>query len=138
MKVKTINEENYVDFAEAAIIRLKKSRGEFNQRTKKKIQIVTTSKIRNLLSMSADIYNSVIALKEDKMDPKLAGRVEYLRMRFIYECGREPEMVEPFVHEAKILEIMKEINKSRENYILFNHYMEALVAFRKFHCGKDD
>jgi CRISPR-associated protein Csm2 len=36
------------------------------------------------------------------------------------------------------LEIIKEINGSRKNYILFNHYLEALVAFRKFHGGNDD
>ncbi len=38
---------------------------------------------------------------------------------------------------AKIIDILKEIGGSRGKYILFSRYMEALVAFRKYHGGKD-
>lgn len=48
-----INEKNYVDKAEAAITRLSK----MVNRQGKVIPMVTTSKIRNLLAMAADIYN---------------------------------------------------------------------------------
>ena len=46
-----INEKNYVDKAEAAITRLSK----MVNRQGKVIPMVTTSKIRNLLAMAADI-----------------------------------------------------------------------------------
>lgn len=130
--MKTINETDYVDFAEKAILRLKDKK----DRRGNQIQMVTTSKIRNLLSMTSDIYNNVLVMQNDKLDSELLGRIEYLRMRFIYECGREPK-VKDFVMEAKILDVLKEISGSKKNYILFNHYMEALIAFHKFYGGND-
>lgn len=131
--MKTINDTNYVDTAEKAIVKLK---DKVNPRTGRPIPMVTTSKIRNLLSMSSDIYNNVLVMTDDKLDAETSGRIEYLRMRFVYECGREPT-VKDFVTEAKILDVLREISGSRANYILFNHYMEALIAFHKFYDGKD-
>ena len=52
-----LTEDNYVELAEKAINNLKKKNGE----------LVTTSKIRNLLAMTADIYNQVVNLKEEKL-----------------------------------------------------------------------
>ena len=49
-----INENNYVDKAEEAIKSLVE---ESKQKCRGKVNIVTTSKIRNLLAMTADIYN---------------------------------------------------------------------------------
>lgn len=128
-----INESNYVDKAENAIKDLiEKSK---NPRTGRG-NIVTTSKIRNLLAMSADIYNQVLVYNSEKLDEELAGRIEYLRIRFIYECGRE-QKVKEFAEKAHLLEILKEIRSSKKNYLLFNRYMEALVAFHKYYGGKD-
>ena len=50
-----INENNYVDKAEEAIKSLVE---ESKQKCRGKVNIVTTSKIRNLLAMTADIYNT--------------------------------------------------------------------------------
>lgn len=128
-----INESNYVDKAENAIKDLiEKSK---NPRTGR-VNIVTTSKIRNLLAMSADIYNQVLVYNSEKLDEELVGRIEYLRIRFIYECGRE-QKVKEFAEKAHLLEILKEIGPSKKNYLLFNRYMEALVAFHKYYGGKD-
>lgn len=129
-----INETNYVEEAENVI---KKLSSKKNSRTGKLEQMVTTSKLRNLLSMTSDIYNEVLEKSEDKLDSELTGRIEYLRVRFVYEAGREPK-VKDLVNEAKILEILKEINQSRKNYILFSRYMESLVAFHRFYGGKDN
>lgn len=129
-----INETNYVEEAENVI---KKLSNKKNPRTGKTELMVTTSKLRNLLSMTSDIYNEVLEKSEDKLDSELTGRIEYLRVRFVYEAGREPK-VKDLVNEAKILEILKEINGSRKNYILFSRYMESLVAFHRFYGGKDN
>ncbi|HIU66299.1 MAG TPA: type III-A CRISPR-associated protein Csm2 [Candidatus Caccomorpha excrementavium] len=129
-----INESNYVDKADQAIRMLVKKEQEKNPRGK--ANIVTTSKLRNLLAMTADIYNQILNVSADTLDPDVCGRIEYLRVRFIYECGREPK-VKALVDEAEILKILKEIGKSRANYILFSRYMEALVAFHRFYGGKD-
>ena len=128
-----INEQNYVDAAEKVILSLKDKKDQRG----KSIPIVTTSKLRNLLAMSADIYNEVLNQKEDKLNEELCSRIEYLRVRFLYEAGREPS-VKNLVNEAGIIEVLKNVNASKKNYILFSRYMEALVAFRKYYVEKDD
>ncbi len=133
--MKTINETNYVDKAEKAIRSLR-DKAEQQQRGRGELKIVTTSKIRNLLAMTADIYNQVMICQNDKLNDDLKGRIEYLRVRFMYECGREV-LVKNFVEEADILPILKEINGSKKNYILFSRYMEALIAFHRYYGGKD-
>ena len=133
--MKIINETNYVDKAEKAILSLR-AKAEQQRRGRGELKIVTTSKIRNLLAMTADIYNQVMICQNDKLNDELKGRIEYLRVRFMYECGREP-LVKNLVEEADILPILKEINGSKKNYILFSRYMEALIAFHKYYGGKD-
>lgn len=128
-----INEENYVAKAESVILKLSK---QVNKQGKV-VAMVTNSKIRNLLSMSADIYNQVLDCKDDKLPQELNGRIEYLRVRYIYEAGREPR-VKDLVIQGELLEIMKEIQGSKKNYILYYHYMEALVAFKRFWNKTDD
>ena len=128
-----INEENYVAKAESVILKLSK---QVNKQGKV-VAMVTNSKIRNLLSMSADIYNQVLDCKDDKLPQELNGRIEYLRVRYVYEAGREPR-VKDLVIQGELLEIMKEIQGSKKNYILYYHYMEALVAFKRFWNKNDD
>lgn len=130
--MKTINQEHYVDEAQSVIERLKVKR----DRNGKPIGLLTTSKIRNLLAMTDDIYNDVVNLPDEKLSPDIAARIEYLRVRFVYESGRE-STVKALVEEAKILDILKEIGTDRKNYILFTRYMEALVAFHRYYGGKD-
>ena len=122
-----INENNYVDKAEEIITRLSKK----IDRRGKTIDMVATSKIRNLLSMAADIYNQVLDCKDNELPTKLVSRIDYLRVRFIYECGRD-ERTNDLIDEAGLIDILKQINGDKNNYILFYHYMEALVAFKKY------
>ena len=128
-----ITEENYVDVAEKVILELK---GMTNARTGKPEPMVTTSKIRNLLSMTADIYNEVVNQKEDKLSADINSRIEYLRVRFLYEAGRE-KSVKNLVEKAGLIELLKGIKGSRKRFMLFNRYIEALVAFHKYNGGKD-
>ena len=128
-----INDNNCVDKAENVIKNLVKgARKNF----KGEPDLVTTSKIRNLLAMNADIYNQVLTKSSEKLDDEICGRIEYLRVRFMYECGREPKVKE-FVQQAEILEILKEIKQSKKNYLLFSRYMEALIAFHKYYGGRE-
>ncbi len=128
-----INKNNYVDKAEKVIQKLVE---DSKQKNRGKVNIVTTSKIRNLLAMTADIYNQVLVYTNEKLNEDISGRIEYLRVRFMYECGREPKVKE-FVKEAEIIDLLKEIGQSKKNYLLFSNYMEALVAFHKFYGGQD-
>ena len=124
-----ITEANYVDMAENVIKKLKEKNGKSDE-------MVTTSKIRNLLSMTADIYNDVISQSDAKMTDEQKSRIEYLRIRVVYESGREKK-VKALVQESKMIEIIKSIGGEKKEFLLFNKYMEALVAFHRYYGGKE-
>lgn len=101
----------------------------------KPIGLLTVSQIRNLLAMSADILNEVLEYPEENLSEELLDRVSYLTVRFYYEAGRD-EKVKSFIETAKLLPFLKSI-KTKKRYIQYYQYMEALVAFHKYHGGKD-
>ena len=81
-----LTEENYVETAEKAI---KEICGKKDRRGRT-VAPVTTSKIRNLLAMTAAIYNDVIVCTSEKLSTEIVGRIQYMKIRFVYEAGREP------------------------------------------------
>ena len=103
-----LTEDNYVELAEKAI---KKLCSEKDKRGKE-VAPVTTSKIRNLLAMTTDIYNQVVNLKEEKLSTELIGQINYMKIRFVYEAGREVK-VKKLIEEADILTHIDEIKNSR-------------------------
>lgn len=126
-----LENDTYVSKAENAIKELtKKTDKRGNQ------DMVTTTQIRNLLAMTADIYNEVCISMEEKLSEDIRGRINYLKVRFLYEAGRQRQ-VKYFVETAKIIECIDEIKGTKKNFILFNKYMEALIAYHKFYGGKD-
>ena len=58
-----LEEKTYVDKAEAVIDRLSKK----TDKNGKPVRIVTTSKLRNILAMTMDIYNQVQAARDEKL-----------------------------------------------------------------------
>ncbi len=123
-KERVITEENYVEEAEKVI-------NEVGAKS------FTTTKLRNLLSLSSDIYNMVIHQNGDKLTEEIKSKIEYLRVRFIYEAGRDENGIKRLVENANLLGVLKNIKGSKKNYILFNRYLEALVAFHRYNGGKD-
>lgn len=123
-------EKNYTEQADQVIQELKRSLGRDYQK-------FTTSKIRNILAMISEIYNDVITEQDDHLSPELQSRIEYLKVRLVYECGREPYVVKPFVSKAGLLDLLSNIGDSRESFKKFSRYMEALVAYHRFHGGQD-
>lgn len=104
-----------------------------------KDNILTTSKIRNILAMTADIYNDVNDPSEIKggiLSENIQAKIRYLKIRFIYESGREID-VKNFVEESCIVDIINSIGDKKANYIRFSRYMEALVAYRKYLVSRD-
>lgn len=131
-KPAVLNETNYVDLAEQAI----KTLSERTDRNGRKINVVTTSKIRNLLAMVTDIYNDVAESNTQELTEELLGRINYFKIRMIYESGRDKD-VDAFIKETCLLEHLKDIKKSRKQFIRFSRYMEALVAYHRYYGGKD-
>ncbi len=99
-------------------------------------KMVTNTQIRNLLAMTSDIYNAVYISREEKLDEDIKSRLNYLKIRFVYEASRNKD-VKKFVEKAEILSCLDEIQGLRSKYLLFSRYMEALVAYRMYYDSKD-
>ena len=124
-----IDELNYVDTANNVILALKND-DKFGKLT------LTTSKIRNLLSMTSALYTDAQQQREDKLSTEMQSRVQYLRMRVAYEAGRD-QTVKSFVVKAELLEQLSAIRDDRKKLLLPCRYMQALVAYHRFHGGQD-
>ena len=123
-----LTDDNYVDKAEKVIKSLNHTKDHRNNKIK---FFLTTTKIRNLLNLTSNLFDEskVRSYKE------LADKIAYLRVQFVYQSGRETA-VKDLVKKAEILYILKEIN-NKESLQRFCRYMEALVAYFKFYGGKD-
>lgn len=124
---KPLTEGNYVEAAERSIKAIREV-GDKN--------VVTTSQLRNLLALTMEIYNELIGVSdvEHGLSDDLLMRINYLKLRFVYECGRTPA-VKTFVEKSYLLKHLEDVLNSankRKSFILFTRYMEALVAYRKY------
>ena len=120
---------DYVDEAERVISELK---AEGNGKIR-----VTASKLRGFLTLVTDIYNPESLRKEDVLSSDSQLKLMRLRVRIVYDAGREND-VRGFVEKAHLLEYIKGIGSSRAEMIRFAHYMEALVAYHRFMGGKEN
>ena len=123
-----LTDDNYVDKAEKVIKSLNHTKDHRNNKIK---FFLTTTKIRNLLNLTSNLFDES-KVREYK---ELADKIAYLRVQFVYQSGRETA-VKDLVKKAEILDILKEIN-NKESFQRFCRYMEALVAYFKFYGGKD-
>ena len=125
-----LTETTYVDLAENVIV-------EGLERDRKGNFRLTNSKIRNLLSLVNNLYTDIVRSSgaNERLSEAIEGKIQYLRLRFVYEAGRE-KSVKDFVDKADIIRHLKRI-ETRSDLLLFCRYMEALVAYHKFNGGRD-
>ena len=129
-----LTQTNYVDLAEKVIVK------EIVRNPKRHNSIMLTSKIRNLLSLTNTLYNDVIHLTDEILSEEILGKIQYLRLRFVYEAGRDTDReksVKDFVEKADIIKHLQRIENKKRSAFTFCRYMEALVAYHKFNGGRD-
>lgn len=126
-----LNSENYVDEAEKVIRSMVVKDRNGNGRIS-----VTTSKIRNILSMVTELYDDVIHEPGEELSKEIVERIQYLRLRIAYEAGRDPSVRE-FVDKSKLLSFVKQIGNKKKTFLLFCRYVEALVAYHRY-CGGEN
>ena len=102
---------------------------------------VTTSQIRKFLSAVNSLNNRIALYKiqhaeTEKLTPELAGEVKYLKIKLVYQAGREPK-VKNFVDKAGLIKYIDEIGNSTEKFGEFAKYVEALIAFHRYYGGKN-
>jgi CRISPR-associated protein Csm2 len=123
-----LTEEGYVARAEQVIESIKnKENGKLN---------LTTSQIRNILSMVNQIYNTVILTTEDTLSTDVQNQLQYLKVKLIYAAGRNNDVKE-FVKESQLDQHLDHIGNQRSAFLLYSRYMEALVAYHRFLGGRD-
>ena len=120
-----LNDSEYVDKAESVIKKLDSEN-----------RLLTTSKIRNLLSMISSLYDEVRRSTSEKLSTEAMSQIQYIRLHFAYEAGRD-QKVKDFVNEADILAHIKDIGDNKGQFMVFCRYMEALVAYHRYYGGKE-
>ena len=125
--------------AESVVVRL--------ERNQKDQIILTTSQIRKFLVAVNALTNKITvyrSLHEGAMQlsPILASEVKYLKVKLIYQVGREQKQkrtnpIKDFVEKARLKEWIDGIGTDIRAYEKFAHYVEALVAYHKYHGGRD-
>jgi CRISPR-associated protein Csm2 len=98
---------------------------------------LTTSKIRNILTLVNEIYNEVVLLQRSELPDDIIDRIRHIKVRLAYEAGRE-QVVKDFVVKTALIEGLDEIKGDKANFIRYSKYLEALVAYHRFYGGKDE
>ena len=120
---KVLNKLTYVDQAEKVVLDLGKDKfGKI---------FVTTNKVRNMLTLINELY-AMVNKSEKTLNEELQSRVQYTRMRIVYEAGRDKNVKE-LCEKSEILDYLKGVGSSTDNLLLVCRYMEALVAYHKFY-----
>lgn len=117
---------DYVDKAENVMKTLQSNRNQ-----------ITTTKIRSILAMVSEIYNEESRRNDEKLSDDSMANIQLLRVRMIYECGRNPSDVKPFIEDSKLIDYLLGIGDNRQKFINYAHYVEALVAYHRYFGGKN-
>ena len=114
---------DYVDYAEKLM--------------REEVRNITTSKLRNILSMLMDVYNEEVLRTEQTLSPESMTALQLARIRIAYECGRDGK-TKQFVLKANLLPWLKAVGDSRQKAIDYIHYLEAIVAYHGFFGGREN
>lgn len=100
-----------------------------------------TSQIRKFLTAVNAITNKVDMYKAKHLDAtelpdELVGEVQFLKVKAAYQAGRNKN-VKDFMIKSKMKDEIQRVGTSIVNYGEFARYIEALVAYHKFHGGQD-
>ena len=98
---------------------------------------ITTSKIRNLLSLVMEIYNTEHRRLEETLLEESRLQLQMARVRMVYEAGRD-DSVKRFLNESKLISYLKGIGDDRIRLIRYTQYLEALVAYHRYMGGREN
>lgn len=122
-------QQDIIATAENVILGLK--RDKYGEIELKPNQIRKILAAINTLNNKIKIYKLKTKTKELSID--LVNEIKYQKIMLVYQSGRYPSVVKPFVEKAKLLEEIDSIGASIAKYENFVRYVEALVAYHKFY-----
>lgn len=124
---------DYVKIAEQKMYSLGTPNVRYTQ--KRNYRNLTTTKIRNILTLVNQLYNRIVLLSGD-LPESIVSDIRYLKIRLVYESGREPDVMR-FCKDTGIIDAIDFIGNSKPYFLRYAKYMEALVAYHRFYGGKD-
>lgn len=96
---------------------------------------ITRSKIRRIFSLFTDILNDERLRSDKELLPENERKLMMARVRLAYEAGRDKE-VETFIKNTELLEYVKGVGKSREEFMRLANFMESLVAWHRYYSDE--
>lgn len=99
---------------------------------------LTTSKLRSLMEQVNRLHTIAFNSNEEKLSNNFLDELEYLKVKFYYEAGRE-KSVDEFLKKTLMFPIVDKVIKkeSRKFFLDYCKYFEALVAFSKYYQKED-
>jgi len=101
---------------------------------------LSTSQIRKFLAGLNGIHNRILAYQGtgeiigDQLPPDIVDEIEYLKIKLIYQSGRERK-VKDFMQLAELEKRIDSIGNSKKKFEEFNRFIEGIVAYHKFEGG---
>ncbi len=102
---------------------------------------LTTSQIRkflagvNALKNKLQICEDKGQVLDDRLPEDIQGDIQALKVKLIYQCGRESK-VKLFNEKAGLINEIDAIKDSAEKFHNFAGYVEAIVAYHKYEGGE--
>ncbi|WP_145462495.1 type III-A CRISPR-associated protein Csm2 [Staphylococcus hominis] len=99
---------------------------------------LTTSKLRKLMEQVNRLYTIAFNSNEDQLNEEFIDELEYLKIKFYYEAGRE-KSVDEFLRKTLMFQIIDRViqKESKKFFLDYCKYFEALVAYAKYYQKED-
>ena len=99
---------------------------------------LTTSKLRKLMEQVNRLYTIAFHSNEDQLNEEFIDELEYLKIKFYYEAGRE-KSVDEFLKKTLMFPIIDRViqKESKKFFLDYCKYFEALVAYAKYYQKED-
>ena len=104
---------------------------------------LTTNQIRKFLAAVNALTNKITVHRARSganaaLSDSLAAEVRYLKVKLAYQSAKDSRgNVKAFAEKAQLKSRIDGIGTDMKKYEEFAHFMEALVAYHKFHGGRD-
>lgn len=103
------------------------------------------TQLRKLLAAINSINNRLLIWESERpnetiLAQDIVNEIKYLEVKLVYQIGRENPKegyMKQFEDKAQLRAKIAGVGNSVDKYKEFAKFMEAIVAFHKFHGGKD-
>lgn len=124
---------DYVRTAESVIEKLK-NESRFGIK-------ITTSQIRQILSLANQINNKILEMElkqeaSENLPQEIVTLIKSMEVKLVYQAGRDRD-VKDFIEKSKLREKLRAVGESKNKFKEFFAYLEALVAYHRYYGGKE-